>query len=484
MLTKSGFMNYLQCPKALWLYKHRKDLIHDDSDISLVNQGREVESYAYKLFPGGVFVDDNKINIDKTKELINKKTPTIFQPSFSGNNLFCQSDIVEYNKEKDAWSIIEIKSSTQIHDRHYKDVAFQKICLQKSGIKVHKIYLMYINNQYIKNGDIDLEKLFIKEDVTDIVQQIEKQTEIEINNALQILTKQKCPNIRILRQCDNPYKCDFIDYCLGGIAEDSIYTISTFLGEKKLAKLLDKKIDSVKDIPEDILSTKKLKMHQYVVKNNIHYIEKDNIKKELQKIEYPIHFLDYETYHPAIPMFDGFSPYQKIVFQYSLHIIQSVESEIEHYYFLANNFEDPTYKLSKSLANVMHKKGTFISWNKKFEMGCNREMGERVQEFKDFYNDINSRMYDLMDIFKNSYYVHKDFHCRASLKKVLPVIVPYLSYANLSIQEGMIASNNWGKMVKNNLSKQERDDIYNNLLEYCKLDTLAMVKILNKLREI
>ncbi len=489
MLTKSGFLKYLQCPKALWLYKKRRDLLPevDENKQVVFDTGYEVENYAYNLFPGGVSAFEEGDNfwepIEKTKRLVNEKKKIIYQPSFLAKNLFCRSDIVEYDEDNDRWDIIEVKSSTQPHDIHYKDLSFQKICLESSGVKVGRVFLIHINNQYVKNGDIEPEKLLVKRDITAEVERITEDTKLEIKDALNVVSLSEEPDVKILRQCHRPYDCDFIDYCFKDTPQDSIYSIAGALGSKKLNTLIDEGIIKTVDIPPEMLTTKKLEKHHHVTKHNTVHIEKENIKKELEKIEYPIYYLDYETYAPAIPIFDGYKPYQKIVFQYSLHVQQEPGGELEHYYFLAKDFKDPTEDLSGSLRDIVGGKGSFIAWNKGFEEACNREMGERRPEFRDFYEDINRRMVDLMDVFKKGYYVHKDFHGSASLKKVLPVLVPELSYQDLEIQEGMTASNNWGKMIKGEVQKEERDRIYEDLLNYCELDTLAMVKILEKLKE-
>lgn len=487
MLTKSAFLKYLQCTKALWLYKNRRDLLPevDENKQAIFDAGYEVESYAYELFPGGVSALEDNDNfwepVERTKSLINEKREIIYQASFSAENLFCRTDIIKHDAGNDCWDIIEVKSSTQPHDIHYKDLSFQRICLERSGVKVGRVFLVYVNNQYVKNGGIDPEKLLVKKDITNEVENIKEDTKLEIKDALKVVTLPNEPEVKILRQCHQPYDCDFIDYCFKDTPEDSIYSIAGALGSKKLDKLLGEGILKVSDIPPEMLTTKKLERHHHVIKHNTVHIEKENIKEELEKIEYPIYYLDYETYSSAVPIFDGYRPYQRIVFQYSLHIQREPGGELEHHYFLAKDFKDPTKDLSESLRKVVGKKGSFVAWNKAFEEGCNFEMGRRYPEFESFYEDINERMVDLMEIFKKGYYVHKDFHGSASLKKVLPAVVPELSYQDLGIQEGMTASNNWGRMIKESMLGEEKDKLYKDLLDYCELDTLAMVRILEKL---
>ncbi|MFA5318430.1 MAG: DUF2779 domain-containing protein [Patescibacteria group bacterium] len=489
MLTKSDYIKYIQCKKYLWLNKIRPELLPEDIGDNLkraFEAGFEVEKIAYKLYPNGVDANEEDIerSKSKTRKLIKEKTPVIFQATVSGVKLFCRSDIIRYNEEIDGWDLIEVKSATEVKDIYIDDVTFQKICLEEAGVKVGRVLLIHVNNQYVKDGDINPNEFFIEVDVSEEVRDKIEETKIEIDNALEVLKIKEEPEIQVLRQCNNPYECPFIPYCWKDFPAHSIYSIAGALGKKKLEALLDEGILEVKDIPPEFLSTGRLKKHHYVVENNVVHIEKDNIKKEIESIEYPIYYLDYETFSPAIPIIDGYRPYQRVVFQYSLHIQESPNSELKHFYFLAKDSKDPTREMAKTLQERIGKDGTVIAWNMGFEQGCNTEMGERATEFKIFFEDVNNRMYDLMQIFKEGYYVHKEFHGSASLKKVLPVVVPELDYNKLDISEGMTASNTWGDMVTKDMTQAEKDKIYNDLLAYCELDTLAMVKILEKLNSL
>jgi hypothetical protein len=240
----------------------------------------------------------------------------------------------------------------------------------------------------------------------------------------------------------------------------------------------------IKDIPDGIVTSKAGLRHYNVVKNDIVLIEKENIKNELAQLQYPLYFLDYETFGPSVPLFDGYRPFQRMIFQYSLHIQEKPGEDPKHYTYLAKDWEDPSRNLATDLKKRIGNKGTVIAWNMSFERGCNSEMGERYIEFMEFFKDINERMFDLMQVFKKGYYAHKDFHGSASIKKVLPVLVPELSYTDLVIHEGGTASNKWRDMIDQKTSKEEKEEIYNNLIKYCELDTLAMVKILEKLIKI
>jgi len=502
MLTKSDFIRYLQCYKYLWLYKNRKDLIppeYEERFAQIFGEGFKVEDYAYKLFPNGqdAYDEDFKTAISKSKDLISKKTLVIFQPTISGRELFSRADIIKYNPKKDCWDIYEIKGSVSVKDLYIADLAFQKVCLETNGLKLGKLFIIHVNKAFVKKGEIKPEKFLTIAEITQEVDDLVKETRKQIKEALLVLQKAQEPQIRILKQCSDPYECMFTDYCWKDVPANSIYNLAGRLSEEKLEHLLDEGIISIKDIPEGFLKSQRAILHHQAVKHNIVHLEKEEIKKDLAKLQYPLYFLDYETYgfSAAVPLFDGYHPYQNMPFQYSVHVLPKPKAKLQHYEFLADKYADPALDLAKALSKIIKSKGNVIAWNASFEMGCNEEMGKRYPKYKKFFQSVNKRMYDLMMIFRNGYYVHKDFQGSASLKKVLPVLVPKLSYQKLNIHEGGTASDSWREMIepispnlvdKHALSQAEgeKGQIYNDLLKYCELDTLAMVEILKALEKV
>lgn len=481
MLTKSDYIKYLQCSKLAWLNKNRPDLISQeikDSFVEVMETGYEVESYAYKLFPKGKIA---KGKVDT--EILMKDSEVIFQPTIIGGDLYCRADIIVYDKKSKAWNIYEVKSSTQAKTIHKHDLAFQKLCFEKAGHKVGKLNLVLINNKYVKNGEINVKKLFKIENIMDEVLDLAVETKEGVASLTKILESETEPNIRPVKQCNNPHECIFKDYCLKDLPEKSIYSVLGKFSEKTINQLLDAGIVEIEKIPDELVS-KSFSPHFHAIKYNEVSIKKTGIKKELKQITYPIYFLDYETYGSTIPLLDGYRPYQNIIFQYSLHIQKTPESDVEHFSFLANKLTDPTEELAMALKALIGEEGTVIAWNMCFEQGCNEDMAERAGEFKEFFDDINERMYDLMMVFRKGLYIHKDFLGSASLKKVLPVLVPSLSYGEINIHEGMTASNSWFEMVSPKTTEKRKEEIYADLLKYCELDTLAMVEILNELRRI
>ena len=392
MLTKSDYLKYTQCCKYLWLHKYRRDLVSEDALAAmqrLFDEGYQVEEWAYKLFPGGVsaFDDNFEIAVKNTKKLVAAGTKVIFQPTISNWDLFCRADIIKLNAKTGEYDIFEVKSSTEVKGVHLIDLAFQKICFEKERIKIGKMFLVHINNKYVRNGEIEPGELLIRENVTNAVEDVIKEVGLGIKDAQKVLENKDCePEVRILKQCHHPYDCAFTEYCWKNIPEDSIYDIAGGLSPKKLEMLLDMGILRMKDIPDGYVTNGSGLRHLRAVQTEEVFIDPKAIRRELEHLEYPLHFLDYETFNPAIPLFDGYKPYQRVVFQYSLHIKKSPKAELNHCQYLSTKIEDPTNDLAESLAEAIGDQGNVIAWNESFEAGCNNEMCARCRKHADFLN--------------------------------------------------------------------------------------------------
>ncbi len=485
-ITKSNYIDYIQCRKLLWNRKNNKEIFPEISETkqAIFDQGNEVESYAQKLFPGGKEIKNNfQEGQQETKQHIENGEKILFQATAMVENLMVRSDILKYNEETKSWDIFEVKSSTEIkEEQHIPDLCFQKITLEKDGYKIGKTYLITVNSEYVRKGEIEPEKLFTINDISDQVENYRSTAEANIPKALKLITQAEDPTVEIGKQCKNPYECPLKNVCWNFLPEYSIYDLKK-ISESKIRTLKNLGILKITDIPDYFELTEAQTTQLQVAKTGTPIINKDTIADELNNLDYPLYFLDYETYNPAIPLFDGTRPYQQICFQYSLHVLKSQNSEVEHFEFLQTEQENPMKKLLSSLRQHIGETGSVIVWNRPFESGRNKEMAEQNPEHAAFLESLNNRMFDLMTIFRNRHYVHPQFRGSHSLKIVLPVLAPELSHSNLEeIQQGGIASLHWFKHVFKN--SPEKDRTIKNLLEYCKLDTWAMVVIWKKLNEL
>jgi hypothetical protein len=323
-------------------------------------------------------------------------------------------------------------------------------------VPIDRTYLVHVNNRYVRRGEVEPKKLFATEDVTAAVKIAMAEMKGDLKEALEITSWPKKPGQANVDACVDPASCEYLGYYVNELPQ----RIRVRLEEMR-------RVDPLPDPP-------------------IVRIDKRAISRQLSGLRYPLQFLDYETYSPAIPMFDGYRPYERVTFQYSLHIQDSPGAKVRHAEYLEQSNVDPTSRLAAHLKSSTERGGTFVAWNAAFEKGCNTEMGKRNPEFADFFDSVNDRMYDPMWIFKkkNGSYNHSGFEGSASLKKVLPVIVPELSYESLAIQEGSTASNSWPVLTDPKTSTTKKRKLYKDMLDYCGLDTLAMVRILGHLQSV
>ncbi len=487
--TKTDFKEYLICPKWLWVKKRKPELaVEGEMSLflkKLIKDGYEVESFAQQLFPGGVELTGNADALKaKTQEYLEKQQ-TFFQATFeTSRGLFAKVDILEFDTESGKWNIYEIKASssikTDLHHNHLKDITFQTIIAEESGVPINKSFIIHINKEYKRDGDINPRELFVIEDVSRDVQKERDIVRQEIQIALDLLNKEEIP----LEACECLYRshgqrCDCFTVFNPQVPEYSVHHI---VGGKKLLSLIETDVFDVKEIPEDFNLTDKQQEKVILQKTGKPMIDKEVIKEIISDLTFPLYFLDYETFGKPYPVLDGYTSNQQLVFQYSLHVMRE-NGSIEHFEYLADDFKTATSGLLKHIQEHIGPTGSIIVWNESFEKGRNKELAEVHPEYADFLQDINNRVYDLMIVFKK-HYLHPGFYGSASIKKVLPVMLPELSYKSLEIQDGTMALSEWEKLAKGDLNDDQRGKMRENLLKYCELDTLAMVELFKKLQRL
>ncbi|MEI6266675.1 MAG: DUF2779 domain-containing protein [bacterium] len=480
-LTKSDFLKYQTCPGYLWLWKNKREVVPQDNPEEIerrIEQGNEVENYARLLFPDGTLIDAKLEQAkDKTTELIKKGANVIFQATaITDKGLLAMADILE--REGDSWNIYEVKSTTKIKKEHLIDSAFQLVAFENAGFKISKMHIVYLNKSYRRHGKIVAKNLFTTEDITNKLREIKSEIELMTTDALEYVHKHDEPKTCSCRHKTKSNHCPTFTYFNPDIPEYSIYNL-TRVSEKKVNSLVDMDVFELDDIPDDFELTEKQQnqVTAHLIKSAL--VDKERIAEELNKLNFPLYFLDYETVSTAIPIFDNTWPYQQVAFQYSLHIQGSPETEPRHYEYLAQKKDGhPIPGLLAQMKKDIGPTGSVIVWNKGFEMARNKEIAKDYPEYKNFLLGVNERVYDLMEIFSTQLHVHPDYHGSVSIKYVLPVLAPDLSYKNLEdIQNGGIATLRWYESVAKEMAETKRQEIYKNLLVYCELDTFAMYRI-------
>ncbi|MCU0364214.1 MAG: DUF2779 domain-containing protein [Ignavibacteriaceae bacterium] len=487
LLSKSSFIKGLQCEKHLYLYKYHYDEMDKLSEMqkAIFKRGSNVGVLAQRLCPGGmVAAQGDPPNYDaalkRTKELINGDAQVIYEAAFMFNEVLSIADIVVI--EKGGMKVYEVKSSTSISETYLNDAALQYYVISGLGIRVKDFSIVYINNQYLRNGDLNLQELFITESVLELILPLQKSVKQNVDRFKKLLVRKKMPDIDIGEHCHNPYTCGFYDYCRKHIPEDSIFDFSGMHLSKKY-ELYNDGIINLKDVPGDYSLNKNNEIQLHVFRSGKPLIDNKAIKSFLSDLNYPLYFMDFETFQPAVPLFDNSKPYQQIPFQYSVFIKKDKNSDAQHFEFLAESGIDPRKKFIESLLRVTKGKGDVLVYNKTFEITRLNEIARNFPEYADEIEKLISRIKDLMIPFQKKYYYAPEMKGSFSIKAVLPALVPELSYDELEINEGGLASIAY-ESLQTQTDLMIIAEIKKQLLEYCKMDTLGMVRILERLEEL
>jgi Domain of unknown function(DUF2779) len=485
LISKSSFIKGIQCDKQLYLYKYHYDRMDEVSESQQVifNRGHDVGELAQQLFPGGIKATEDPRKsaqaIERTTELIENGTKVIYEAAFVFDEVLVIADIIVWDGKQ--WNIYEVKSSTSISDTYYQDAAIQFYVISNC-LKVNDISIVYINNQYVRNGSLELNKLFNIGSVKDNVCGLQDFIKSELIRLKKVLKGKDIPDIDIGPHCSDPYQCGFWGYCWKDIPEYSVFNIAGLRGNKKF-ELYELGYIKLEEVPEDypLSQAQRLQIESHIGKKSV--IDKDNIKKFLSSISSPVYYMDFETFMPAIPMFNGTRPYQQIPFQYSLHYQKTPGGKVEHDEFLADAEGDPREPFIKKLLKDTREPGIILVYNKAFEITRMKELAADFPKYSKDIEDRIERIVDLMLPFQKKYYYTPEMKGSYSIKSVLPALVPELSYEGMEIADGGMASAAFeGLYYEQDVFRIK--EIRENLLKYCGMDTLAMVKILNVLQRL
>ena len=488
-LSKSLYIRGLQCEKSLWLKKKKPEVLQasDDGAQAVFDTGTSVGELACELFSGGERIEytgNFSSQIAKTKELMGRGAKVIYEATFCFDGILVMVDILRIGK--DGLIINEVKSSTSVKEVYIDDSAIQYYVLSSLGYKVSVANIIHIDNSYVRGEKLELEKFFHAEDVTEQVKQ--KQADIPqiLSKFDEILSKDTEPEVDIGPQCSDPYTCDAWEYCWRkqrGIPEYSIFDISRLRSDKKfeLYKSVVLKFEDIKEL-DKFNASQQIQIRSELSKEQI--IDKEAIKEFLETLSYPLYHLDFETFQQAVPEFIGLSPYEQIPFQFSIHKDDG-KGNLEHFEFLAEVGADPRYELALNLIKFIPQDACVLAYNMSFEKRVIRRLAEIYPQISNELMAIHSNIKDLMAPFVSKSYYHPKMRGSYSIKYVLPALVPEFesAYKDLNlIHHGGEAMQAYEAMAY--MPAKERNAYKKALLAYCKLDTLAMVKVLEKLREV
>jgi hypothetical protein len=486
LISKTKYIQGLQCPKLLWHVYNARDLIPpaDEGTQAIFDQGHEVGLLAQKLFPGGITVEGN-IPFDevvtRSRDLLQTRAP-LFEAGFRHNHVIARADVLE-PVGADGWNLVEVKSTTSVRDPHWDDLAVQRHCYEGAGLRIRKCSVMHINNTYVREGLVDPSRLFTRVDVTGTVEKKLVGIERRIGGMLRVIEAAHSPEVEIGPQCSSPYACPLVPLCWKEVLEtkNSIFSL-TRLGAKTWP-LYRQGVKTTDGIPADFRLSRAQEIQVNAEKNGRPNISVRAARRFLSTLRYPLYYLDFETFQTAIPLLDGTRPWHQVPFQFSLHIAASADSPLEHHSWIWEGQGDPRKILLDELLRLIGPHGTIVAYGAAFERSRLKECAQAHPELGGWVSGVLDRIVDLLTPFRSFSVYFPAQAGSASMKRVLPPLTGR-SYKDLAIQEGGQASLEFKRITFGGVSEEERLRVRDQLEEYCGLDTQGMVDIVRALVEL
>ena len=490
-LTKTRYVSGLACSKWLWLEFNAPDRLPrpDESTKYLLDEGRQIGELARRRYPTGMLLpsESPEENEQRSRKFLDKRVP-LFEAGFTHPNGKCyaRADVLLPVGE-DEWNVVEVKSGASVQEEYLHDVAFQHSCYIGAGLKIRRCSLLLINTKYERSGEIAPAQLFQEEDVTDAIKQVAPTIQPNVEVLLKIANSKVCPEFR---RGERFHKDEF-----GVHSDDLIWKehpasdISNLSGGgKKILQLLEAGVFRIRDIPKSVILSGKQGVQFAAHTSGRTHVDRTKLATFLGGLRYPLHFLDFETIYPALPVFDGTRPYQQIPFQFSVHVVEAPGHKPRHHSFLSLESMDPREELLESLRKVIGPEGHLVAYNQSFEKSRLEELSKFLPEHATWVREAKGRFVDLWTPFRDFDYYSPEQGGSASLKAVLPAITGH-GYDGFAIANGFQASRAYlhaafGNEDGKKASQNELEVIRRALERYCGQDTEGMVWIVEKLAEL
>ncbi len=545
-LSKSRYTAFCQCPKQLWLTVNKpEEATVDEALQARFEQGTAIGKLAMGLFGDHKVVHAEKPDgsldltkmVEQTRQWMQEGVENICEASFTYDRKhvvenvsfildqpfaskwteshYCAVDILHMNG--DGWDIFEVKSSSFPEfdgqesklEKYAPDIAYQKWVLNECGVKVKGTYLVCLNNNYVRQGALDIQQLFVIHDIKEMVDNEYLKVTTRVKQAMKVIDSEQEPDIDLSERCQNPYKCAFWNYCKQKHDVPSPSVFDIYGGNGRGGFTFKKKLDCYHQglVKFEDLRSKNIgpiqNMQIEAALTGKEFINPEGIRKFLEKLTYPLYFLDFETMQDAVPRYDGAKVYAQITFQYSLHIKEresvstfvdagklkytKTANYITHREFLApSDGSDPRRPLAEQLCRDIPMDACTLAYNKMFECGRIRELAALYPDLAPHLLNIADHIVDLIDPFHAGCYYVPAMGGSFSIKSVLPALFPNdpeLDYHNLDerCQNGGNAMTLFPAIQF--MAPEEAAASREALLRYCELDTWAMVKVWEKLKE-
>jgi len=480
-LSKSKLNAYHQCAKRLWLEVHRKDLI----EISPATQrkfdvGHQVGDIARAEYPDGILIghDTQLGEALKQTQAVLAATPRrpVFEATARHGDVLVRADLMI--PTAGGFHMAEVKSSGEVKPYHLIDVTVQAWVMRSAGIPVESVEVRHIDSQYVYPGNWDYRGLLTSGDVEADVERLQPDVPKWIKDSQAILNRPD-PDVPMGKHCDDPYTCPFKAHCAslaGPVPEFPVTLLPNTKGKNLAAQLeADGYVDLRKVPAARIGDDAKLRRIHSATTTGKPYID-PAAREVLAAWPHPRHYLDFETMNFTVPRWPGTRPFQQVPFQWSCHT-EDAKGGLTHADFLDLSGNDPTRGCAESLVAKIGKTGAVVTYNASFENGVIKRLAERHPDLAEPLTSIAARIVDLWPVVKDHYY-HRDMLGSYSLKDVLPTIAPELAHSTLGeVQEGGGAQEAYLEAIDPGTTEARRDELRQGLFDYCKRDTLGMIRV-------
>lgn len=485
-LSKSKLIAFRQCPKRLWLEVHRPELREVSPETEARFQvGYQVGDIARRIYDpkgNGALIDFKTEGFDaayaRTAELVAKSRYPIFEAGIKADGAMAFADVLlpVGKKGQPLWRMIEVKSATSVQDYHRDDIAVQTFIAQAASVPLKSVALAHIDTSWVYSGGEDYRGLLIEADLTD--ESFARSAEIRgwIADAQKITARTEEPKIAVGPQCHDPFDCPFSNYCNQGIPQPE-HPIDWLprLSPAQRNQLAADGVTELRDAPDALLNATQRMVKEHTLAGTVRF-DAAGAAADLAPHGLPAYFLDFETVNFAVPVWKGTRPYQQIVIQFSVHS-RDKSGKLSQEEFLNLSGNDPSEALARALIPACGTNGPVFVYNANFEKGCIRELAARFPKLARPLLAINERVVDLLPIARNRYYHHSQ-QGSWSIKAVLPAAVPELSYETLEgVQHGGAVAEAFAEAIHPGTAAGRKREIKKQLLAYCRLDTLAMVRL-------
>ncbi len=483
-ISKSLYLDGLQCPRLAWFRTNAPEKIPPpDADAQFTfAQANGVGILAHRLFPNGMLATSGPLcpseSVERTRPFLSQRRP-LFEAAFAYDGCYARTDILAPS-EGDSWNLLEVKASNSANETQLRDLAFQNYVLTGAGIKLKCCSLLILDGNYARHGEVVPQDLFVECDCMAEMAECLKEVGPRVSTIRKAISLQEPPESRIGPHCTTPFECPLRAQCWSFLPEQNVTELHRARQDKKF-ELLHGGVIKLADIPVSKKLTPQQRIQKTAAISGKPHVSRLTLSLFLARLQYPLSFFDFETFSTAVPMFDGVRPWQQVPFQFSVHVVTEPDSKPTSHAFLADGQADPRPELLARLREAIGETGSLVAYHAGFERDRLRECAEALPDHAEWVAQALARVVDLEDPFKafNCYFPSQ---CGStSLKAVLPALTGN-GYEGLPIQNGTGAAREFLRVTFGGVSAEERQRVREALLEYCGLDTLGMVWIVDALR--